>query len=160
MTNTNVNTATYLSYYTERHCSPQWNRFLALVFDELMTQTDREGASGFLRHIGSRLAAEWPLGEYETLEALELSINGALNQLDWGWVSIRPEGNHLSIQHVAFPVPGTTEHTLDKAFQAMSAVLEGLYTTWINEQGGSGKTPLRCVDTNVTLRSMTFHYGQ
>lgn len=160
MTNPNVDTQTYLAYYTQHHCSPQWKRFLTLMFDELLTQADREGATGFLRHIGSRLAAEWPLGEYDTLEALERSVNDALRQLDWGWVAIRPQEKHLVIQHYAFPIPSTSETSLEQSFQAVSAVLEGVYSTWINEQGGSEKTPLRCVDTNVTLRSLTFHYGR
>jgi len=133
---------------------------LELVFDELSNSADDEGASGFWRHIGSRIAAEMPIGECATLERLEHSINETLVLLDWGWTAIVAENQTMRISHSACPVPGSSQERLDISLLAMSALLEGVYKGWLQQQGGESDVPIRCVKRNLEQRECTFLYGR
>ncbi|MDQ7728409.1 cellulose biosynthesis protein BcsD [Halomonas sp. SpR8] len=150
----------HLDYYAKRHCSIQWRLFLELVFDELSNSAGKEESSGFWRHIGSRIASERPIGECATLERLELAVNEQLDLMDWGWASIMAENQTMRICHAACPVPGSSQERLDASLLAMSALLEGVYKGWLQQQGGDSDVPIRCVSRNLEQRECTFLYGR
>ncbi|WP_185856214.1 cellulose biosynthesis protein BcsD [Vreelandella populi] len=150
----------HVAYYANRHCSRQWSLFLELVFDELLSSAGQEGASGFLRHIGGRIAAELPIGECDTLEHLEKVINDILSQLDWGYVTIAADNQKMRICHIACPVPGSSPERIEASLLAMSMVLEELYKTWLQQQGGEVDVPIACISRRVEQRECTFLYGR
>lgn len=149
-----------MTYYASRHCSRQWNLFLELIFDELLNSAGKEGASGFLQHIGGRIATELPIGECDTLESLEQVMNGILSQLDWGQVTIMAENQKIRIRHIACPVPGSSPERISASLLAMSTVLEGLYKTWLQQQGGEADVSMACTSRQVEQRECTFLYGR
>lgn len=149
----------YLNYYSGQHCHRQWRLFLELLFDELHRSAG-EGAAGFWQHIGQRMAEAMNIAECATLEDLESVINETLDQLDWGWVNITPEGNNMRICHSACPIPGSNQAHLETSLMAMSALLEGLYKEWLHQQGGEADVPIHCVKRDVPLRECVFHYGR
>ena len=150
----------HIEYYAKRNCSPQWRLFLELVFDELSNNAGKEESSGFWRHIGSRIAAEKPIGECATLERLEQAVNDELGLLDWGQASIVAENKAMHICHTAFPVPGSSPERLDTSLLAMSALLEGVFKGWLQQQGGDFDVPIRCISRNLEQRECTFLYGR
>lgn len=154
------NYSQYIEYYAKHHCSTQWRLFLELVFDELSSSAGKEESSGFWRHIGGRIASEMPIGECATLELLEAVINDILGQLDWGWASITADNQKMHICHTASPAPGSSRERIETSLFAMSALLEGLYQGWLQQQGGDIDVPIRCTSRNLEKRECTFLYGR
>lgn len=127
-----------IGYLSQRHCSAQWSHFLAVLFEELEASAGEAQCLVFLRHVGSRLAAERPLGEQPTLEALEAAMNRQLAALDWGLVQLRATEKGIRLVHLACPLPQSANGV------NTSAVLEGIYARWLEEQQDS--------ETDVPLR--------
>lgn len=145
-----------VEYFSQRHCSNQWSHFLALLLQELETSAGEAQSHLFLRHVGSRLAAELALGEQPTLEALEDAMNRQLGALDWGVVQLQAADKGIRLTHLACPLPRT--ETFPNSAAAMAAVLEGLYAQWIHEQQDSADdVPLRL--TSMEGLRCEFFYG-
>lgn len=122
-----------LAYYGNCRSSSQWRDFVLTLIGEMYQSAGSVDAGNFLRHVGSRVAAAKPLDEQPTLEAFEASLNGILQELEWGWVRLAVDNQSVRIVHGAYP--GIME-TADYWGQAMAAVLEGMYQQWFQVQGG------------------------
>lgn len=158
--NKSDNYTQHIEYYAKRHCSAQWRLFLELVFDELSNSAGKEELSGFWRHIGSRVSAERPIGDCATLERLERAVNDELDLLDWGWVSMTTDNQKVRICHTACPIPGSSQERVETSLLAMSALLEGVYKGWLQQQGGDFDVPIKCISRNLELRECNFIYGR
>lgn len=77
---------------------------------------------------------------------LEQEINRVLSQFHWGCVDLRPYEDRLEIYHLALPVAVNTPGSV-RWRMAMAAVLQGLYSRWLREQGGVESVPLSCEET-------------
>jgi hypothetical protein len=115
----------------------QWRIFLRALADEIDSQGGEQARDELLRCIGRRMAILLPLPETLSLEALEIEINEALDVLGWGSVTLTLEsGEHnLMILHTGLPRVGGAGNPPG---QWLSAVLEGLYETWLPQQPGGG----------------------
>lgn len=149
-----------LDFYTRHHCARQWRLFLEVLFDELLVTAGEREAMGFWRHLGSKMAAEMGLGECDTLEQLQRMINLRLEEMDWGYVELRAEDNAIYIQHIACPAPGSNDVRVEQGLVTMSALLEGLYGHWLNQQAGESGVPLRSTGHSVPNRTLNFYYGK
>lgn len=123
--------------------------FFAAVADELYAVAGPDNAAAFLRQAGRRMAAALPLAGVETLEALEAAMNAQLVAVHWGWVRLAEVEAGIRIRHGALPLlPGAA------ATPAALALLEGLYTLWMQQAGGgehlqarrSGADEIGCVE--------------
>lgn len=145
-----------LDYHTKQQCSSQWSCFLSVFFGELVASAGEEDGSAFLRHIGSRMAAELPLADHQTLEAMEADINRRWQDMNWGEVALAAEGKSIRITHYAYPAPvGANETSISR--NAVSAVLEGVYRGWLEAQGGEAGVPLQRV--TASSHALEFVYG-
>ncbi|MCW0182165.1 cellulose biosynthesis protein BcsD [Zavarzinia sp.] len=105
--------------------------FFAAVADELFAVAGNDNAAAFLNQVGRRMAAARPVAGAETLEVLEEAMNGLLLSNRWGWVRLAEVEAGIRIRHGALPVsPG------EAASPAAAALLEGLYTLWMQQAGG------------------------
>lgn len=125
-----------LAYLAERQFSPQWRDFLRTMAVELYGNFSAEEARGFFRQIGQRMAAEVKLPVVETLDGLEGVLNGRLSAMDWGRVKLTVEDDAIAIRHSAYPGQHLDEAASDVWRRAFAAVLEGVYTVWLQTQGG------------------------
>lgn len=147
------------NYYQQRQCAEQWRDFLRLFVAELFTSAGEADACAFLRHIGSRMAAEMPLAECDTLEELEADLNALWQRMDWGWVRLLPRERSLAIVHGAYPLPARGQEEQQRGSKALGAVLEGAYATWLTKQGGVPTVPLRAVSAEPGS-PLEFSYGK
>ena len=113
----------------------QWRIFLRGLADEIDSQGGEQARDELLRGIGRRMAILLPLPEVVSLEALEIEMNEALGLLGWGSVALTLEADehNLMILHTGLPRIGGAGNPPG---QWLSAVLEGLYETWIPQQPG------------------------
>lgn len=146
-------------YYQQRHCAEQWRDFLRLFVAELFTSAGESEGCAFLRHIGSRMAAEMPLTKCDTLEELEADLNALWQRMDWGWVKLLPRERSIAIVHGAYPLPARGQEDQQRGGKALGAILEGAYATWLAEQGGASTVPLQAVAT-APGRPLEFIYGK
>ncbi|UAL09291.1 cellulose biosynthesis protein BcsD [Caulobacter segnis] len=124
-----------LRYLAARQFSPQWRTVLVAMADELFENFSAEEAWGFYRQIGLRVSGEVALPSVKTLEELEASLNKVLAELDWGFVALSLDDSAISIRHRAYP----GLHMEDQSGhwrRAFAAILEGVYTIWLQTQGG------------------------
>ncbi len=113
----------------------QWRVFVRALADEVDSMAKNFERDDMLRGIGRRMARLVPLPSVASLDALEVEMNDALGMLDWGSVGLHlHEGEQtLFVIHSGLPPIGSLG---DPMGQWLSAVLEGLYETWLEQQPG------------------------
>ncbi|SEP44018.1 Cellulose synthase subunit D [Methylobacterium sp. ap11] len=112
---------------------PRWRLFLRVLAARLDVVLDAEQRDALLRDVGADMARGAALPPVSTLDALEDEINEVLADLGWGRASLAMDeaGRILSIVHTHLPTIGSIE---GRRGPWLSAVLEGLYTTWLGQQ--------------------------
>ncbi|USQ94551.1 cellulose biosynthesis protein BcsD [Caulobacter sp. RL271] len=146
-----------LRYLADRQFSPQWRTVLMTMADELFENFSAEEAWGFYRQIGLRVSGEVALPTVKTLEELEGSLNSALAVLDWGFVSLSLDHSAISIRHRAYPGQ-RVEDPSGHWRRAFAALLEGVYTIWLQGQGGRADMKATYRDTGGD-DALDFSYG-
>jgi hypothetical protein len=113
-----------------------WRGFLRALADEIDAQRGEAARDELLRATGRRMARLLPLPEVGSVEALAMEMNDALEALGWGSVTLTLEESEkrLTITHSGLPRLGGAG---EPPGLWLSAVLEGLYETWIAQQPGS-----------------------
>src|SRR5262249_36859469 len=120
-----------LAYMREQLFSPQWRPLMAALVLELFSNFESEEACGFLRQIGARMGTEIRLRKHRNLEELEAGVNEALGALTWGYARLTLVGGQIEIMHRAYPDLGQAHAARTAWRTGFSAILEGLYTTWL-----------------------------
>ncbi|MCR5876554.1 hypothetical protein LRS10_21840 [Phenylobacterium sp. J426] len=147
-----------LRYYGARQFSAQWRATLMALAGELFDNFSEEEALGFFRQIGIRLSRDLQLPVVETLEALEAAINTRLAEMDWGVMRLTVEDAAIAIHHNCYPGQFLDLSEADAWRKAFSAILEGLYTVWLQTQGGRAEMAARRRDGS-DLEGFEFAYG-
>lgn len=88
------------------------------------------------------LAETHPLPASETVGDLEANINRLLTHFHWGVVTIDVGEDGLRLRHQALPV-SRDEAGRVRWCNAFCAILEGLYSRWLQSQGGSAHVILQ-----------------
>lgn len=147
-----------LAYYAERQVAPQWRGFLAALAGELFENVGADASRGFLRQTGERMARTAPLPPAETLGDLTRVTNARLAEMDWGLVAFEDRGHALVIRHEAGPwrIAEDAEGLWPAAF---AAVLEGLYTSWLRDQGAGPRLSAR-LDLEASEKAVVLSFAQ
>jgi len=124
--------AMMLGYYEEHHCSQQWRGFLAALAEEFEDQLGTPELRGLMGRIGERFARATTLPTCETLDELTEAINTSWMTLDWGWVSIEDDADHLAIHHACAPLRSAFG---EEGMNWAPAFLEGVYQHWFSVLG-------------------------
>ncbi|MEI7064249.1 cellulose biosynthesis protein BcsD [Dickeya chrysanthemi] len=136
-----------LNYYHQQQLPPGWADLFGVIVNGMMDNAGEQEGLAFLRHMGEQLAERYPLSEAITVVDLEQEMNQVLSLFHWGCVDLRPYENRLEIYHLALPglfnTAGSTRWRM-----AMAAVLQGLYSRWLREQGGAEQVPLSYQETD------------
>lgn len=123
-----------------RRAGPQpavdWRMFLRALAEEVDSLAGSGERDDMLRGVGRRMARLHPLPMVQTLDALEMEVNDALDGLGWGEAHLRLDESDrtLEVVHAGLPRIGSLG---SPAGQWLSAVLEGLYDGWFAQQPGS-----------------------
>jgi hypothetical protein len=148
-----------LRYMRDRLFSDQWRPFMSSLMTELFSNFEVEEACGFLRQIGGRVAAETPLLKLGTLEELEAGVNSALAAMTWGYIRLDLTGAEIEIVHRAYPELGAAHPARQAWRTGFSAILEGLYTTWLQMQGGRHDMRARAQPEGPEAGVVTLRFG-
>lgn len=113
-----------------------WRVFIRALAGEVDAQGGEAARDELLRGVGRRMAKLMPLPEVTSVESLEIEMNDMLSLLAWGSTRLTLEENEnsLTIIHSGLPRLGAAGNPPGLW---LSAVLEGLYETWIAQQPGS-----------------------
>lgn len=125
-----------LAYLSGQAFGRTWRGLLEAWAAELFENFAPDEARGFFRQIGVRLARHNPIPHTGTLAELDSAINALITGMGWGYSKLIFEDNIMLIIHRAYPGahdPGTSPAWRN----AFAALLEGLYTYWVQSQGGS-----------------------
>ncbi len=117
----------------------RWRGFLRALAGEIDAQGGAAARDELLRGIGRRMAGLAPLPQVGSMAALEMEMNEALQEMGWGSVrlALHEEERSLVITHVGLPRIGGAG---DPPGLWLSAVLEGLYESWMAQQPDSDAT--------------------
>lgn len=132
---------------------PGWFDLLSVLIDGMIANAGQQEAEAFLYRMGESLATRYPLPESRTVQDLEREANLQLARFNWGFVQLQPEEKALMIAYHASPA-GDNRHSPADWQAAFGAVIAGLFSGWLQGQGGSRMVP-------VTLElndGSTLHY--
>jgi hypothetical protein len=146
-----------LAYLSSQAFGHKWRILLEALAGELFENFSPDEARGFFRQIGARVARQIPLPQTATLVELDNAIGAAISNLGWGYSRLLFEDNVMLVFHRAYP--GAHESGTSAAWRnAFAALLEGLYTAWVQSQGGS--PDLRAyVQEDALANGFVFRFG-
>ncbi|WP_034945178.1 cellulose biosynthesis protein BcsD [Erwinia oleae] len=145
-----------LNYYRQQQYQPGWFDLLSAMIQGMLQNASESESQLFLQQMGDNLATRYPLAASQTVGELEQRINDVLARFGWGFVDLQPHENAIVICHMALP-PGDGLIEARQWRQALGAVLTGLYSRWLADQGGSTDVPLRCEDPDDET-ALNFRY--
>ncbi len=145
-----------LHYYRQQQYQPGWFDLLSAMIGGMLRNAGERESHAFLQQMGDNLAARYPLGSAQTVADLEQQINAVLARFNWGFVDVQPQATTLLISHMALP-PGDGQMDQRQWRLAIGAVLLGLYSRWLRDQGGNAAVSLVCEETHSEA-TLNFRY--
>jgi hypothetical protein len=139
--------------------APTWRGFLRALAEEIDSIGASDARDALLRGVGRRMAATAPLPPAPDVTGLEQELNEHL--AIWGWgaatLDLQAETRALMITHVGLPMIGVAG---DPPGTWLSALLEGLYGTWLNGLPGAAGHDLVVKRAEVASAAVTLRYGR
>lgn len=132
---TDKNNAEVMAWFQQQQTPAGWFDLLLIMIDGMLNNAGELESQPFLRQMGEALADRYPLPESETVGQLEANINQLLSRFQWGVVSVDVGDDGLRLRHRALPVSRDDARRV-RWCNAFCAILEGLYSRWLQGQGG------------------------
>ena len=139
---TDKNNAEVMAWFQQQQTPAGWFDLLLIMIDGMLNNAGELESQPFLRQMGEALADRYPLPESETVGQLEANINQLLSRFQWGVVSVDVGDDGLRLRHRALPVSRDDARRV-RWCNAFCAILEGLYSRWLQGQGGAAHVVLQ-----------------
>ena len=139
---TDKNNAEVMAWFQQQQTPAGWFDLLLIMIDGMLNNAGELESQPFLRQMGEALADRYPLPESETVGQLEANINQLLSRFQWGVVSVDVGDDGLRLHHRALPVSRDDARRV-RWCNAFCAILEGLYSRWLQGQGGGAHVVLQ-----------------
>ena len=139
---TDKNNAEVMAWFQQQQTPAGWFDLLLIMIDGMLNNAGELESQPFLRQMGEALADRYPLPESETVGQLEANINQLLSRFQWGVVSLEVGDDGLRLRHRALPVSRDDARRV-RWCNAFCAILEGLYSRWLQGQGGGAHVVLQ-----------------
>lgn len=139
---TDKNNAEGMAWFQQQQTPAGWFDLLLIMIDGMLNNAGELESQPFLRQMGEALADRYPLPESETVGQLEANINQLLSRFQWGVVSVDVGDDGLRLRHRALPVSRDDARRV-RWCNAFCAILEGLYSRWLQGQGGGAHVVLQ-----------------
>ncbi|MRS16424.1 cellulose synthase [Enterobacteriaceae bacterium RIT691] len=139
---TDNTTSAALAWFQQQQTPAGWFDLLTIMIDGMVRNAGEMESQPFLRQMGEQLAQTWPLPESETLGDLEANMNHFLTRFQWGVIGLSVGENGIQIRHQALPVNRDPEQQM-RWCNAFCTILEGLYSRWLQAQGGGNNVLLQ-----------------
>jgi hypothetical protein len=113
-----------------------WRAFLRGLAVELDARAGSEASAAILRATGQQMAGMLALIAVDSLEALELEMNGVLAEIGWGRVRLmlHEVERCVILSHSDLPRIGSAG---EPPGTWLASALEGLYQGWMGQQAGA-----------------------
>jgi hypothetical protein len=136
----------------------QWRGFLRALIEELDASADAPTRDLILRGIGARMAQMAPMQGAASIAALQLEMNDALANMQWGSVRLElREADHcLLFLHANLP---RISWSGDPPGTWLAPVLAGLYETWMAQQPGADPALVARIQTQDQSGAVVLRYG-
>ena len=131
-----------MAWFQQQQTPAGWFDLLLIMIDGMLNNAGELESQPFLRQMGEALADRYPLPESETVGQLEANINQLLSRFQWGVVSVDVGDDGLRLRHRALPVSRDDARRV-RWCNAFCAILEGLYSRWLQGQGGGAHVVLQ-----------------
>lgn len=128
-------TSTVMTWFQQQQSAAGWFDLLTVMVDGMVRNAGEVESMPFLRQMGESLAQEWPLPTSETVGDLEANINHFLTLFKWGVVTLSVTETGIALRHQAIPVSRDPDRQM-RWCNAFCAILEGMYSRWLQTQGG------------------------
>ncbi|HFP9338125.1 TPA: cellulose biosynthesis protein BcsD [Raoultella ornithinolytica] len=139
---TDKNNAEVMAWFQQQQTPAGWFDLLLIMIDGMLNNAGELESQPFLRQMGEALADRYPLPESETVGQLEANINQLLSRFQWGVVSVDVGDDGLRLRHRALPVSRDDARRV-RWCNAFCAILAGLYSRWLQGQGGGAHVVLQ-----------------
>lgn len=139
---TDKNNAEVMAWFQQQQTPAGWFDLLLIMIDGMLNNAGELESQPFLRQMGEALADNYPLPESETVGQLEANINQLLSRFQWGVVGVEVGDDGLRLRHRALPVSRDDARRV-RWCNAFCAILEGLYSRWLQGQGGGAHVVLQ-----------------
>lgn len=139
---TDKNNAEVMAWFQQQQTPAGWFDLLLIMIDGMLNNAGELESQPFLLQMGEALADNYPLPESETVGQLEANINQLLSRFQWGVVSVEVGDDGLRLRHRALPVSRDDARRV-RWCNAFCAILEGLYSRWLQGQGGGAHVVLQ-----------------
>ena len=139
---TDKNNAEVMAWFQQQQTPAGWFDLLLIMIDGMLNNAGELESQPFLRQMGEALADRYPLPESETVGQLEANINQLLSRFQWGVGSVDVGDDGLRLRHRALPVSRDDARRV-RWCNAFCAILEGLYSRWLQGQGGGAHVVLQ-----------------
>ncbi|HBV7656420.1 TPA: cellulose synthase [Klebsiella pneumoniae] len=124
---TENNNPVVMTWFQQQQTPAGWFDLLIIMIEGMLNNAGELESQPFLRQMGASLAETHPLPASETVGDLEANINRLLTHFHWGVVTIDVGEDGLRVRWC----------------NAFCAILEGLYSRWLQSQGGSAHVILQ-----------------
>ncbi|CAM3391320.1 cellulose biosynthesis protein BcsD [Klebsiella variicola] len=139
---TENNNPVVTTWFQQQQTPAGWFDLLVIMVEGMLNNAGELESQPFLRQMGASLAETHPLPASETVGELEVNINRLLTHFHWGVVTIDVGEDGLRLRHQALPVSRDDAGRV-RWCNAFCAILEGLYSRWLQSQGGSAHVVLQ-----------------
>ncbi|HDG7753505.1 cellulose biosynthesis protein BcsD [Klebsiella quasipneumoniae] len=139
---TENNNPVVMTWFQQQQTPAGWFELLIIMVEGMLNNAGELESQPFLRQMGASLAETHPLPASETVGELEANINRLLTHFHWGVVTIDVGEDGLRLRHQALPVSRDDAGRV-RWCNAFCAILEGLYSRWLQSQGGSAHVILQ-----------------
>ena len=123
---TDKNNAEVMAWFQQQQTPAGWFDLLLIMIDGMLNNAGELESQPFLRQMGEALA----------------DINQLLSRFQWGVVSVDVGDDGLRLRHRALPVSRDDARRV-RWCNAFCAILEGLYSRWLQGQGGGAHVVLQ-----------------
>ena len=130
-----MNDQQLLQYYQHQQTQSGWFSLIHVMIESMVANVGEAQSRSFLVQMGDSLGERFPLALAHTVGELEAQINARLAAFNWGYIDIDASEEGLSFRHQGLPV-SRDENSQTRWCYAFCAILEGLYSRWLQGQGG------------------------
>lgn len=149
--------AAALAWFQRQQTPAGWFDLLTIMIDGMVRNAGEVESQPFLRQMGEALAEQYPLPESDTVGQLEANMNHFLNLFGWGVLDLSVGESGILIHHQAIPV-SRDENQQMRWCNAFCAILEGLYSRWLQAQGGDERVQLQR-ERLISVSDVQFRYA-
>ena len=154
---TENNNPVVMTWFQQQQTPAGWFDSLIIMIEGMLNNAGELESQPFLRQMGASLAETHPAVGVGDGRSGAQYRHRLLTHFHWGVVTIDVGEDGLRLRHQALPVSRDDAGRV-RWCNAFCAILEGLYSRWLQSQGGSAHVILQRERVFSSRRSVSYHH--